>query len=287
MILRRVAEPLAFLSLATAVHAAVWVGLPGAGAGGAASEGGGGGAAVTLAGGPALSRLAAEWSRPPETPAEAPRAPAPQEAEEVAPALPQAEAAAPRSPVPDMALAMAADRLPALDTEPPPAPVMAAEAPPSATRPKARPEPAPARKAAESKPVAEAAAGIGTAPQAGRAGAVAAAPGTGRAGEGALSEGRRNSLMADWAGQIRARVERRKSYPRAAQVQGLTGTVTLRLTVAPDGRLLGFDIAESSGHALLDEAALSALSRAGKFPPAPEGLGGKSHAFSLPVTFAR
>ncbi|WP_343079432.1 energy transducer TonB [Ostreiculturibacter nitratireducens] len=286
MILRRVAEPLAFLSLATAVHAAVWIGLPGNGAGGASAEGGGGASAVTLAGSPALSRLAAEWSRPPEAAPEAPRAPAAPETA-LAPALPALEAetaAAHMVSAPTSLSSLDDDAAPGVDTTPPPPPrVEAAAAPPDATRPKARPD----EKPSKPQPATEAAAGKGSAPQAGSAGAVASAPGTAQTGEGALSEGERNSLMAQWAGQIRSRVERRKAYPRAAQVQGLTGTVTLRLTVAPDGRIVSYGIAQSSGHALLDEAALVAVARAGRFPAAPEGLGGQAQSFTLPVTFSR
>ncbi|MCR9152429.1 MAG: energy transducer TonB, partial [Rhodobacteraceae bacterium] len=126
----------------------------------------------------------------------------------------------------------------------------------------------------------------GTVPVAGARGAEVAAPGAGNAGAGALSEGARAALLADWAGAIRARVERRKAYPRAARAARATGTVLLRMTVAADGTLLSAGVAQPSGHAALDRAALEALSGAGRLPAAPAGLDRARQVFTLPLRFA-
>jgi protein TonB len=85
--------------------------------------------------------------------------------------------------------------------------------------------------------------------------------------------------MAQWGGQIMARIERAR--PR---VQG-TGQVTLALQVARSGQLAGLTVARSSGDPALDQAALTAVRRAGRFPAAPDGLTEASYGFSLPIRF--
>jgi len=99
-----------------------------------------------------------------------------------------------------------------------------------------------------------------------------------------LSDGRRQSLLADWGGRIRSRVERRKARPRGAHD---TGTATVRLSVTGTGQLAGLSLVASSGSAALDAAALAAVQRAGRFPSAPDALGPGPHVFTLPIRFAR
>lgn len=377
--MRGLVEPLVFVSLATALHAAVWIGLPGAGLSGAAPAGGGGAAEVTLASAPALSALARDWSRPPEAAMdlarpevpplaaadlpdlpvlhEPPQPAAPADPAKIAPAtlapaapadpvavallplpppvlpavlppvLPQvpvapvqplpfdpgklhpaapatpdgAEAGAPR---PAALPAPSPDRAPRADTDPPARPVPQAPARiavriagPGDARPEPRPEPRPGPRPAPKPETARepdlpppaparVAAGQGQSPVAGAAGARPATEGAGQAGAGTLSDGQRAALLADWAGGIRARVERRKAYPREARAARAAGTVVLRLTVGADGGLLAASVAQGSGHAALDAAALDAVRRAGPLPPAPKGFGAERQVFSLPLRFA-
>ncbi|RSK41031.1 energy transducer TonB, partial [Rhodovulum iodosum] len=93
------------------------------------------------------------------------------------------------------------------------------------------------------------------------------------------------SLRAAWGGAILARVTRAHRYPRAALGQGLTGRALVALEVRRDGRLASARLAESSGSALLDRAALASVRRAGPFPPAPVGLTRASYGFTLPLRF--
>jgi len=58
-------------------------------------------------------------------------------------------------------------------------------------------------------------------------------------------------------------------YPPQAVAQGLEGDVVLLLTLADGGRLISASIARSSGHALLDQAALDAAQRIGALPGNP------------------
>jgi protein TonB len=59
------------------------------------------------------------------------------------------------------------------------------------------------------------------------------------------------------------------------------------LVVGRDGRLQGVSLAASSGSAALDRAAIEAVRRAGRFPPAPAGLDRAAYTFAVPMTFRR
>jgi protein TonB len=146
---------------------------------------------------------------------------------------------------------------------------------PPAPQPEAAPDPAPQPAPAPEAPPAQAAAGG------------AAAQGNGSQAEGtgtdAPSSARLDEAKSGWGAKIRARIERRKDYPAAAD--GASGKVTLALVVGRDGRLVGVDIAASSGNAALDHAALKAVERAGRFPAAPRALTEARYSFALSVSF--
>ena len=74
-------------------------------------------------------------------------------------------------------------------------------------------------------------------------------------------------------------------YPRLAQMQGWQGAVTMRLRVAPSGRLLDAEVYASSGHEVLDRQALAMAARAERFPAPPEGLRDREVAVLVPVVF--
>jgi protein TonB len=65
--------------------------------------------------------------------------------------------------------------------------------------------------------------------------------------------------ILEWLAQYR-------TYPLAARRARIEGVVQLRVTLMPDGTLVGARIERSSGHAILDRAALELLSRAARLP---------------------
>lgn len=77
-------------------------------------------------------------------------------------------------------------------------------------------------------------------------------------------------------------VEDALRYPRRARARGWSGTATLQVSVAADGTVGPIEVIESSGRALLDEAAVAAVERSRRTWPKP------SHALRLqfPVRFA-
>lgn len=281
--MRRGLEFTGFLAVAAAVHAGAWgVSAPG----GSVAGGAGGQSTVTIeASNAQLASLVEAWQRPVDLLRHTPELARPV-TEPLRAAMPIREPASERAPertqaaLPELA---AAPDLPQVDTTPPAAPARAPDVPqvPPDIRPVARPAPdantstaAPAPRAASAARPSETARG-----QAGGAAGSTQQPREAPS----LSAAARQSLMAEWGGQIRARIERQKRYPRASRA---TGTAQLTLTVAGNGALVSVVLRQSSGDPLLDQAALVAV-RAARLPAKPRALPGESHRFNLPVAFSR
>jgi TonB family protein len=73
-------------------------------------------------------------------------------------------------------------------------------------------------------------------------------------------------------------------YPRRARHLGLEGRLVLRVTVSPLGRPSILKVLESSGHALLDVAAMKAI-KGWHFQPARRGKSPIKASIDLPVVF--
>lgn len=84
-------------------------------------------------------------------------------------------------------------------------------------------------------------------------------------GEAAASSERDHD---DWLSAVRAALAAGKTYPARARLQGREGRVEIRFRVGRDGRLLAAELARSSGHRLLDQAALT-LAGEIRVPPPP------------------
>lgn len=274
---------------------------------GLTSSGAGGEALITLeAAPPQIETLVAAWERPPETAQSVlsprPDMPAPQT--QRAPKVQAVIERTARPARPEMIAlpsANAPPKAPMVDTAPAPEPEdLSAFAVSVSKRPAARPAPPaekqaakapaktsvrpaeaaktrakPARKAqtASEGSAAQKAAGAGGGRQAGQSGAQSAAT---------LSKGQQARLISVWGGQIRARIDRAKRAPSGAR---LRGRVVLRLTVQPSGSISAVSIAKSSGHKALDQAAIGAVKRAGRFARAPKGLEKPNYTFTLPIAF--
>jgi protein TonB len=228
-------------------------------------------------------------------------APQPVLAMAAAPALATPALAAPSTPVLPVAAPMPEPAslasamptaLPAAEPPPPmpePMPEPVAQKPaapaPKAIKPKG---PAPVAEAPpETKPVTKTAKAEVPAKPVQKAAEPAAAPAPQPAAQSAAksdpaaSSGEAKALKADWGSKVRARINRKVALP----ADSAPGTVKVRLEIAASGALLAVGIAQSSGQAALDAAALEAVKSAAPFARAPKGLSEPSYSFSLPITF--
>ena len=86
---------------------------------------------------------------------------------------------------------------------------------------------------------------------------------------------------------LRQRIERYKIYPRMARRGNQQGTARIFFALDRQGRLTGCRLEQSSGHRLLDQAAMKAVRAGAPYPPLPEELLPQSAeaSFVIPVTF--
>ncbi|MEY4872087.1 MAG: hypothetical protein RLZZ563_1417 [Pseudomonadota bacterium] len=263
------------------LHLAAFAALGSSVPAGVDSAGAGGTDLVSLAPSDAtLSDLIERWETPPSLTVP----PLPEPPPQIADTPPQITETPPplldMPPAPEMPPVAMADALPQVAAppkppEPPAEPAKKAPAPAPEPAPEPKPEPA-----ARPKPAPQPAQPAQLAEGSGNTGAAGT---NGTAQAATQSEAETADLRAGWGADIRARIERRKSYPRDGD--GAAGTVKLRLTVGSDGRLAAVQIVASSGSAALDAAAVKAVQRAGRFPKAPRGLGQGQVTFTLPISF--
>ena len=223
---------------------------------------------LTMAAAPALATPALAAPSTPVVPVAAPMPEPASLASAMPTALPAAE---PPPPMPEPMPEPVAQKpaAPAPKAIKPKAPAPVADAPPET-----KPETKTAKAEVPAKPVQKAAEpAAAPAPQPASQSAAKSDP--------AASAGEAKALKADWGSKVRARINRKVALP----ADSAPGTVKVRLEIAASGALLAVGIAQSSGQAALDAAALKAVKSAAPFARAPKGLSEPSYSFSLPITF--
>ncbi len=85
---------------------------------------------------------------------------------------------------------------------------------------------------------------------------------------------------------LRKAIEARKGYPRRARRLHQEGEVTVGFSVQRDGSITDLHVLESSGHSLLDRAALEAVRQVDGSLPFPQEIARSVWAFTLPIGYA-
>jgi periplasmic protein TonB len=119
--------------------------------------------------------------------------------------------------------------------------------------------------------------------------AAAPAGATGAASGALITEGNASGEAVDGLRGYRLAVatqaRRFKRYPAQAMASGWAGSTEVRVEVASDGRPRTATVVRSSGHELLDRAALTMIDAGALRARLPESLRGKAFAVVLPVVF--
>lgn len=94
--------------------------------------------------------------------------------------------------------------------------------------------------------------------------------GAGAGGEGAGDAGEEGPpwLRSAVLRQLQEQIDR-DPYPAAAELMGWSGTVRVGFTILTDGSVADLRVLVSSGHGVLDRAALAAVRKAAPFPRPP------------------
>lgn len=290
--MKRIAELLVFVALAVGAHLVFAMRFEGDE--GSESGGQGGEAMVTvMASSSQIETMVARWERPPEvtevetppdTPEPTPVDRAPKLAARLPDLAPSQSAAIALPSAPEATTPLPEIDLTVPEPEPEPEPVAEPEPEPvpvPKVRPPMRPEPEPEPKQAE---IAEKAQKEVQGREAQRSAGTGGSTQAGNSSAGKVKtdgSGKSDRLQVVWGSQIRTRIERAKRAPRGAP----KGVVLLQVSVSPDGQVVGVRVRKSSGDAGLDQAALAAVSRAGRMPRAPKELTGTSYKFNLSMDF--
>jgi periplasmic protein TonB len=76
----------------------------------------------------------------------------------------------------------------------------------------------------------------------------------------------------DYFNKIRERIKSKWTYPRLAGERGIEGELLIEFHIAKDGRLEFIALRNSSGVAILDDYAMTAVKLAQPFPPVPDEI---------------
>jgi protein TonB len=83
---------------------------------------------------------------------------------------------------------------------------------------------------------------------------------------------------------LRDRIEELKRYPPMARMNNWQGKVVLKFVVRDDGTVENLEVVQSSGHTVLDEAAMETIRRASPLPLKHE-LGKPRVTFQFPISY--
>ena len=184
-----------------------------------------------------------------------------------------------------------------LDVMPPPPPTpqrAAAPRPPAPSQPPAQPVPAPQQTAAAApaEQPAETAAGDsdgGGGPDGGPnrgSNAGGGDDGAGPGPAGGLPAAEIAAIQNNYFAILNAHLARHKEYPPHARSRSQEGVVMLYFAMDANGRITAARVERTSGHELLDQAAVDMAWRAQPLPPIPPELGRSSLELVVPVRFS-
>lgn len=95
----------------------------------------------------------------------------------------------------------------------------------------------------------------------------------------------RAKLKRGYARALYGVINRHRHYPDVARRAGIEGNVTLEVQIDEDGRILEVSVHDSSGHKILDRAAVDALRSIEELPSPPKALAEKSQTFHIPIRY--
>ncbi len=101
---------------------------------------------------------------------------------------------------------------------------------------------------------------------------------------GSTAQGR-NDLLSVYKAELRAMIDRNKSYPTLSRRLGQSGTVVVAFTLLEDGHIIDVRIDSPSRYDRLNESALDAVKKVERFKPIPKEIGEAKMDIKIPVKF--
>lgn len=106
-----------------------------------------------------------------------------------------------------------------------------------------------------------------------------------RAPNEGVNDAQARRRLEDWQRKLFTHIGRHKAYPDEARAKKLSGDVLVAFELDRDGKILSAQIARSSGHKVLDEAAIAVMRKANPLPPLPFEVRGTTARLTLPMKF--
>lgn len=100
-----------------------------------------------------------------------------------------------------------------------------------------------------------------------------------------LSRGQLRGIVKGYYRSLNQLMRQKRSYPRSARRLGLEGTVLVEMVVDKRGQIIDVKVVRSSGHDVLDRAALAQVQQIGRVPQIPSELNKPSMTFHIPFDY--
>ena len=94
-----------------------------------------------------------------------------------------------------------------------------------------------------------------------------------------------DGIRVAYIGEVNALFQRERMYPRAAKRAGLEGRVVVEVVIDASGDIVGTRVLQSSGHSILDAAAVESVKDVSELPAPPKALGWKSRSMRIPFVY--
>jgi len=92
-------------------------------------------------------------------------------------------------------------------------------------------------------------------------------------------------LIREYYSTLSSYLRRNYAYPHRARLAAIEGTVLLEIVVDEEGNVIRRRVARSSGHEILDRAALASIAEVHSVPRPPSGLGWSRRAIRVPFRY--
>lgn len=99
------------------------------------------------------------------------------------------------------------------------------------------------------------------------------------------SQNAKANIKSIFKAELRAEIEKNKSYPSISRRLGHTGTVVVSFTLQEDGHIIDVRLDTPSPFDRLNESAMEAVKKVQKFKPIPQELGEEEMDIKVPVNF--
>ena len=99
------------------------------------------------------------------------------------------------------------------------------------------------------------------------------------------SRSRVRGILRGYYRSLNMLMKRGRTYPRSARRLGIEGTVLVEMVVSREGEIIKVKVLRSSGHDLLDKAAVAQVQKQRRVPQIPQELNRPAMTFQIPIEY--